>query len=167
VAGARAARTALASRPGLIAQSTRERALQAEANARQGLGTLSQISTLLLLAAALAVASALSAAVWQRRARLASLKIQGYDPGQLWRGLLMESAAMLGLGSTVGASIGIYGHALASRWLSLTTGFPTPFAVGTAQVFLTLGLVTAIALAVIALPGVAASRVSPRLSLQE
>jgi putative ABC transport system permease protein len=167
VAGARAVRAVLASRPGLTAQSSGERALQAQASARQGLRTLDEISTLLLIAAGLAVASALSATVWQRRARLASLKIQGYDPAQLWRGLLLESAAMLWVGSTAGALIGVYGHALASRWLTLTTSFPAPFAVGAPQVFLTLGLITAIALAVIALPGVAAARVSPRLSLQE
>jgi putative ABC transport system permease protein len=166
-AGALAVRAALAGHPGLTAQSAHERDLLAQAKARQGLGQLSHISTMLLIAAALAVASALSAAVWQRRMRLASLKIQGYDPGQLWRGLLVESAAMLGLGSFVGALVGVYGHALASRWLASSTGFPTPFAVGTAQVFLTLGLVTVIAMAVIAVPGVAAARVSPRLSLQE
>lgn len=166
-AGAYIVAEALRSRPGLSAESVGQSIATAERSARQGLSTLSQISTLLLLAAALAVASALSAAVWQRRARLASLKIQGYDPGQLWRGLLVESAAMLGLGSLVGALVGVYGHALASRWLSSSTGFPTPFAVGTTQVFLTFGLVTAIAMAVIALPGLAAARVSPRLSLQE
>jgi putative ABC transport system permease protein len=167
VAGAHAVNTLLGGHPGLIARSRGERAAEARAAARQGLRTLGQISMLLLIAAGLAVASALSAAVWQRRARLASLKIQGYDPAQLWRGLLLESAAMLGVGSTVGALIGIYGHALASRWLARTTSFPAPFAVGAPQVFLTLALITAITLAVIALPGIAAARVSPRLSLQE
>jgi ABC-type antimicrobial peptide transport system permease subunit len=122
---------------------------------------------LLLIAAALAVASALSATVWQRRTRLASLKIQGYHPGQLWRSLLLESGVMLGVGSTVGALVGVYGHALAGDWLTLATGFPAPFSIGAAQVFLTLALITAIALAVIVLPGLAAARVSPSVSLQE
>ncbi len=105
-------------------RSAAERAGEAEASARQGLHTLSQISTLLLIAAALAVAAALSATVWQRRARLASLKIQGYNPGQLWRGLLLESGVMLGVGSLAGAIVGIYGHALAGHWLTITTGLP-------------------------------------------
>jgi putative ABC transport system permease protein len=166
-AGARAVREELRSRPGLTANSSSESVQQAKASARQGLRTLGQISTLLLIAAGLAVASALSATLWQRRARLASLKIQGYDPAQLWRGLLIESAAVLWVGSTLGALIGVYGHALASRWLTLSTSFPAPFAVGVPQVFLTLGLITAIALAVVALPGIAAARVPPRLSLQE
>jgi putative ABC transport system permease protein len=167
IVGARALRAVLASHPGLVAHSAGERAAEARATARQGLRTLGQISTLLLIAAGLAVASALSATLWQRRARLASLKIQGYDPAQLWRGLLLESAAMLLVGCTTGATIGVFGHALASRWLSLTTSFPAPFAVGMPQVFLTLGLITSIALAVIVLPGMAAARVPPRLSMQE
>ena len=75
---------------------------QYAADSRQGLYALSEISTLLLIAAALAVASALSAAIWQRRARLASLKIQGYDTAQLWRALLLESAIVLGIGCAIG-----------------------------------------------------------------
>jgi ABC-type antimicrobial peptide transport system permease subunit len=122
---------------------------------------------MLLVAAALAVAAALSTTVWQRRARLASLKIQGYHPGQLWLGLLLESTAMLALGSLVGAAVGVYGHALASHWLATTAGFPAPFSVGVSQLVLTLALICAIATTVISLPGLAAARVSPRMSLQE
>lgn len=167
VAGAHVVDATLDGHPGLIARSSAQRAAEARAAARQGLRTLGQISTLLLIAAGLAVASALSATLWQRRARLASLKIQGYDPAQLWRGLLLESAAMLWVGCAAGALMGVFGHALASRWLTLTTSFPAPFAVGMPQVFLTLGLILGIALAVIAIPGLAAARVSPRLSMQE
>ena len=166
-AGIRSVRAALGSGAGLSVRSAVERAGEAEASARQGLHTLSQISTLLLIAAALSVAAALSATIWQRRSRLASLKIQGYHPAQLWRGLLLESAVTIGVGSTVGALVGVYGHALAGHWLTLATGFPAPFSVGIAQVFLTLGLLIAIALVVIALPGLAAARVRPGVSLQE
>jgi putative ABC transport system permease protein len=165
--GVRSVRATLGSRPGLSVLSASQRAGEAEASARQGLHTLGQISTLLLVAAALAVAAALSATVWQRRARLASLKIQGYHSSQLWGGLLLESGVMLGVGSVAGAIVGVYGHALASHWLTITTGFPAPFSVGVPQVFLTLALITAIALAVIALPGMMAARVPARLSLQE
>ncbi len=166
-AGIRSVRAALGSYPGLSVRSAGARAAEAEASARQGLHTLQQISTLLLIAAALAVAAALSATVWQRRSRLASLKIQGYHPNQLWRGLLLESGVMLGVGSTIGALVGVYGHALASRWLTITTGFPAPFSIGIVQVFLTFGLLIMIALAVIALPGFAAARVRPGVSLQD
>jgi putative ABC transport system permease protein len=166
-AGMRSVRDALGARAGLSVRGASQRAKEAEASARQGLRTLAQISTLLLIAAALAVAAALSATVWQRRTRLASLKIQGYQETQLWRGLLLESGVMLGVGSIVGAIVGVYGHALAGHWLTIATGFPAPFSVGAAQVLLTLALIMAIALVVIALPGLAAARVSPRVSLQE
>jgi ABC-type antimicrobial peptide transport system permease subunit len=74
---------------------------------------------------------------------------------------------MLGVGSFIGALVGVYGHALAGHWLTITTGFPAPFSIGAAHVFLTLGLIMAIALAVIALPGLIAARVPARMSLQE
>lgn len=166
-AGAAAVHAALGSLPGLWVRTASARAGEAEASARQGLHTLGQISTLLIVSAALAVAAALSASVWQRRVRLASLKIQGYSPSQLWGGLLLESATMLGVGSLLGAIVGIFGHVLASRWLTSATGFPAPFAFAATQVLLTFGLITAITLAVMALPGLVASRVPARASLQE
>jgi putative ABC transport system permease protein len=166
-AGRRAVIAALGHRPGLSVQTSGERDRQSDASARQGLETLAEISTLLLIAAGLAVASALSAAVWQRRARLASLKIQGYDSSQLWRALLLESAITVGVGCAIGGVVGVYGHALAGRWLTLTTGFPAPFAVAPTQVALTLTLITAVALAVIAIPGFAASRVPARAGFQD
>jgi putative ABC transport system permease protein len=166
-AGRRAVMAAVGDRPGLSVRTSGERDRQSEASARQGLETLAEISTLLLIAAGLAVASALSAAVWQRRARLASLKIQGYDSRQLWRALLLESAITVGVGCAIGGVIGIYGHALAGRWLTLTTGFPAPFAVAPTQVALTLTLITAVALVVIAIPGFAAARVPARAGFQD
>jgi putative ABC transport system permease protein len=167
IAGRHAVARALADRPGLGVQTLHEREGQYDENARQGLSALSEISSLLLIAAALAVAAALSASVWQRRARLASLKIQGYDTGQLWRALLLESMIVLGLGCMVGAVAGVYGHALASRWLRVETGFPAPFQTGLGGVLFTLALLAAISLAVIALPGLAAARAPARESLQE
>jgi putative ABC transport system permease protein len=166
-AGRLAVAHAIGDRPGLGIQTFGERQRQYASDSRQGLYALSEISSLLLIAAALAVASALSAAIWQRRARLASLKIQGYDTAQLWRALLLESTVVLGIGCALGAIAGVYGHALASRWLRIETGFPAPFAVGLGRVLLTLALLAAIALAVIALPGLAAARAPARASFQE
>src|ERR1035437_8280819 len=166
-AGRLVVQRALGQRPGLLVQSFGERQAQYAADSRQGLHALSEIATLLLIAAALAVASALSAAIWQRRASLASLKIQGYDTGQLWRAVLLESAIVLGVGAAVGAASGVYGHALASRWLRLTTGFPAPFSFGPGEVFLTLALLAIIALTVLSLPGLAAARAPARTSFQE
>jgi putative ABC transport system permease protein len=166
--GRRAVAGALASSyPGLQVKTAGERVAQSNASAREGLHTLGEISTLLLIAAALAVASALSATVWQRRIRLAALKMQGYDTWQLWRAVVLESAITIGVGAVVGAVLGVCGHALASRFLERTTGFPAPFSLGPAHVLLTLGLIAAIALVVIAIPGMLAARVSPRAILQD
>ena len=166
-AGRRAIRLALGSRPGLSVQTRAQREAEFTASASQALRTLGEISTLLLVAAALAVAFALSAAIWQRRGRLASLKTQGFNSWQLWRSLLLESAIVLGVGCVDGAILGIYGHVLAGRWLKLTTGFPAPFALGEVELLLTIALVAGIALSVIALPGLSAARVSPEVSFQE
>lgn len=166
--GRRAVRTAVGPRPGLWVQTRAQREAQFDGSARQALRTLGQISTLLLVAAALAIAFALSASIWERRARLASLKTQGFSSSQLWRSLLLESVVVLGVGCADGAILGVYGHVLAGRWLKLTTGFPAPFSLGEVGLLLTIALVGGIALIVLVLPaGVSAARVSPEVSFQE
>ncbi len=152
---------------GLRVQTQAERRAQYAALSRQGLTSLSQISALLLAAAAIAIASALGATIWQRRPRLAALKIQGFDNVQLWRALLIEGAVVLGIGCSLGAAMGLYGHALADRFLAATTGFPAPFTLAGSSLLLTLALVVGIALMIYAFPGWAAAKVSPRASFQE
>ena len=166
-AGKRAVQAALGHRPGLVVETLHEREAIYKESARQGIKSLSQIAVLLLISTSLAIASALSAAIWQRRARLASLKSQGFDSRQLWRSLLLESVILMGIGCLDGAILGVYGHALASRWLEVSVGFPAPFSLGIGVVFLTLAGITGVALAVIALPGLGAARVLPRTSFQE
>jgi putative ABC transport system permease protein len=163
----RAVQAALGANSGLLTQTYRERAAQTDEDARQGLQSLGQIALLLLFAGALAVAASLSAVIWQRRTRLAAMKSQGFDHWQLWRSLILESAIVLGIGCLMGASLGVYGHALADRWLRLTTGFPAPFAAGWPQVFLTFALLGGTALAVVALPGLSAARAPARTGFQE
>jgi putative ABC transport system permease protein len=166
-AGERAVDAVLGGYRGLAAQTYQAREGQYASNSREALQSLGEISTLLLIAAALAVASALSATIWQRRALLASLKIQGYDRRQLWRALLLESMIVLGFGCMIGAVLGVYGHVLAGRWLRLTTGFSAPFSLDVPRVLLDIGVVAGIGLIVVALPGFLAARVSSRLALQE
>lgn len=157
----------LRSRRGLVARTSSQRVIHNEYVLHRQLESLTVISTLLLIAAAVAVALALSAAIWQRRVRLASLKIQGYDHTQLWRALILESATVLTVGCVVGAVFGVYAHVWASRWLRIVSGFAAPFSLQGVDVLLTLALVIAVAVAVVALPGVAAARVSPRVSFEE
>jgi putative ABC transport system permease protein len=158
---------ALGSGSGLQARTAVQRTAETEASARQGLRSLAQIAMLLLVAGALAIAASLSAVIWQRRARLAAMKTQGFDHLQLWRSLILESAIVLVIGCIDGAVLGVYGHALADRWLRATTGFPAPFAAGGPQVFLTLVIVLGIALAVMALPGFTAAQAPPQAGFQE
>ena len=166
-AGRREVQAALRGYPGLQAQSAAEAGAEADSTLRQGLSTLAQISTLLLIIGALAIAASLSAAIWQRRVRLASMRIWGYDRLQLWRSVLLESAILLAIGCAVGACFGLYGHAFATRYLRVSAGFPATFSVGALQIVFTLLLVAGISLAVVALPGIGAAQVSPTAGFQE
>ncbi len=156
--GRRAVAVALGPSSGLVVQTQAERIDDYRRAERQGLARLSQISLLLLLAAALAMACAMGAAVWERRRRFAAYKIQGFGVAQLWRTLLWETGFVIGLSCLVGVGFGTYGHFLAGRYLELTTGFPAPFAIGGGQLLLTLALVAGTASMVTALPGYAAAR---------
>jgi putative ABC transport system permease protein len=108
----------------------------------------------------------MSAAVWQQRRRLAVLRMQGFEVGQVWRVLLMQSALVLAVGAVLGAAFGLAGQVLATRWTGLTTGFPTIFSPALLLAGLTLAGVALIALVIASLPGYAASRVSPTVSFQ-
>jgi putative ABC transport system permease protein len=166
-AGVQAIRRALGAASGLRVQTSAERIAEVQTIGRQGLSVLGDISNLLLLISALALAAALSTTIYQRRARLASLKAQGFDRRQLWRGVLIESAIVLGIGCLDGATLGLYGHALADRYLRVSTSFPAPFSLEPLQVILTLVIVLGISLAVVAIPGYSAAGVPPELSFQE
>jgi putative ABC transport system permease protein len=133
----------------------------------QGLARLSEISTLLLVAAILALAAAMSAAVWQRRRRLAAYKVQGFKEHQLRRILLLETVVVLTLGCLLGVVAGVYAHLLGNRWLELHTGFPAPFTAQAGQAVTTLLLITVGAAVVVAITGYLASRVSARFSFGE
>lgn len=127
----------------------------------QGLARLQQISTLVLGASILAIVAAMSAAVWQRRTRLASLRAIGMNRRQVYRSLLSESTVVVALGGISGLLFGLYGQFFASHWLVTITGFQTQYVPA-----LGLGAVTilkAVALAAVAtmVPAVVAARISP------
>lgn len=166
-AGRRSVTRALGGRPGLRVETLAERERTFEASAREGLRSLGQISTLLLITAALAVAAVLSASIWQRRARLASLGAQGFDHMQLWRAVVLESGVAVAIGCAVGAVLGLYGHALASRWLALSTGFPAPFSLGLPDILLALGIVAGATVVLAGALGLRSARVSPSLAFQD
>lgn len=150
----------------LQVQTSTQRAATADALARQGLSRLTQISLLLIIAAALAMAAAMGAAIWQRRPSLASLRIQSFQPKQLRAVILWESTLVLGSGCTAGAIAGVYGHLLGDRYLKLATGFPISFSIHGLQAIEVLLLVLAAALLALGVPGYLASRTPPSLALE-
>jgi putative ABC transport system permease protein len=162
-AGQRAVQRALGPDSGLSVQTAAQREQTDRAAQHQGLERLSQIATLVLVAAVLAMAAAMGAMIWQRRGRLASMKVDGYDDGELWRALLWESALLLGAGCSIGAVFGLYGQLLLSHALATVTGFPMVFSVTTPIALASFSLVSAAAVAIVAIPGYFAARVRPAL----
>ncbi len=146
---------------GLVAETAAQRMQNNYATTRQSLSRLGQIGTLVLIAAVLAMAGAMSSMIWQRRPQLAYIKRQGYKRGVLWRALLCESTLLLGAGCSLGAAFGIYGQLLLSHALASVTGFPIVFSAGGVVAFWSFALVSAAAVAILALPGYLAVRVHP------
>jgi putative ABC transport system permease protein len=158
---------ALGARSGLEASTASARAAEIETLADAGLKRLGEIATLLSIAAILALASALASALWQRRVALAELRLTGVTPARLRRILLLESTLLLGAGCATGAIMGVYGQAVIDGYLRNVTGFPlSTLAAGLRPVEL-LVLVIALVLALVAVPGWLAARVSPTVALEE
>ncbi|HEV3319239.1 MAG TPA: FtsX-like permease family protein [Solirubrobacteraceae bacterium] len=149
----------------VVTSTGRERSFRA--TSRQGLARLTQISTLVLIAGILAMAAAMGAMIWQRRPQLADMKVDGFDRRVLWRALLIESGLLLGAGCSIGALFGVYGQLLLSHALASVTGFPVIFSIGALVALSSFLLVTAVAVAIVAVPGYIAARVRPGISLQD
>jgi putative ABC transport system permease protein len=162
----RSVRAALGPGTALKVQTGAQRAAAADAVARQGLSRMSQITLLLMIAAALAMAAAMGAGIWQRRSSLAALRIHSFSPRQLRGVLAFEALLVLGTGAVTGAAAGIYGHLLSDRFLRLSTGYPAPFAIAGLHTIQTILLIVIGAFAALTVPGYAASRVSPQAALQ-
>jgi putative ABC transport system permease protein len=152
---------------GLKVATAREREVHINALTNEGLNQLGQISTLLLIAAILAMAAALTSAIWQRRVSLATLRLSGVKPTRVRLILLVESSLMLGAGCVTGALAGIYGQVIIDGYLEHVTAFPVVNLGAGARPFEIFVLVIVVVLAIVAIPGWLASRVSPTLALNE
>lgn len=126
--------------------------------AEQGLVRLTQISALVIAAAVLSMAAAMTGVIWQRRPALQRLQLDGLTPGQLWRALLLEAGVLLGTGCLAGAVSGLLGQRLLTGALETITGFPTSYRPAGLTTLLIVAGVLAVALAVIAIPGRIATR---------
>ena len=80
----------------------------------------------------------------------------------MWRGLVLESAVLLGAACLLGAVFGLYGQVVLSHALATITGFPLVFSVGALVAAGSFALVTLIAVAMIAIPGYLAVRLACR-----
>jgi putative ABC transport system permease protein len=111
--------------------------------------------------------AAMGAMVWQRRPRLARLKLEGLGQGTLWRTILLESLLLLGVGCSTGAVFGLYGQQLADRTLAETVNFPIVYSASAPAVLGSLGMMIAAALAILALPSYLAARAPATLALPD
>jgi putative ABC transport system permease protein len=165
--GAREVEHALGAGSGLAVQSAQQHAGQQRALNRQALARLTQIATLIPIAAVLAMAAAMGAMIWQRRPRLAKLKLEGLARAELWRTILLESLLLLGAGCLTGAVFGLYGQQLADRALADVVNFPVVYSLTALTALRSLALVSATALVILAIPGYLAASVPAALALRD
>jgi putative ABC transport system permease protein len=163
----REAQAALGSGSGLSAQTAVQHEDRLRSITRQGLQRLSQISDLILVAAVLAMAAAMGAMIWQRRPRLAKLKLEGFPHSELWQTIVLESLLLLGVGCFSGALFGLFGQQLLDRALNIVINYPVVSSVGVIVALVSLALVTAAAVLMVAIPGWFAASVPAGLALQD
>ncbi len=155
-------REALRAEPGLAVETAGEREQRHYALAAQGLARLTQIRRLVLISAILAIVAAMASLLWQRRDRIAFNRSNGIPQRVLWRSLVCESAILLASGSLIGALFGLYAQLLGSHFLSTVTGFPIVFNIEGVAAITGFALVSAVAVAILAVPGYLAVRVRAR-----
>jgi putative ABC transport system permease protein len=160
-------RASLGSTSGLEVASAPVRRQKIDRLTSEGLSQLGLVSTLLLLAAILALAAALTSSIHQRRRALAGLRLAGAPPRRLRRVLLVEAMLVLAAGCFTGALAGVYGQFVIDAYLRHVTGFPVAGAGAALRPVEIFVLVLGAALALAALPGWRASNVPPALALAE
>lgn len=152
---------------GLTVQTAAQHVARQQALDRSALARLTQIATVIPIFAVIAMAAAMGAMVWQRRPRLAKLKLEGLARVELWQTILLESFLLLGVGCSLGALFGIYGQLLADRALARVIDFPVVYSVGPLAALASLLLVIAAGLAILTIPGYVAASVPAALALQD
>jgi putative ABC transport system permease protein len=131
----------------------------------EGLGQLRQVSTMLLVAAIVAMFAALVSSVWQRRAGLAGLRLFGAGTLSLQCILAIEALLMLGAGCLTGALAGVYGQVVIDAFLRHVTGFPLESPAASLRPLQIFAFVLVAAMLLGAIPGAIAARVRPALAI--
>ncbi|HEY2202559.1 MAG TPA: ABC transporter permease, partial [Solirubrobacteraceae bacterium] len=158
---------ALGPSSGLSVETSETHTARQDAVSREALARLSTVATLIPIVAVLAMAAAIGAMIWQRRPRLAKLRLEGFSRRTLLGTILLEGALLTGAGSVTGAIFGLYGQQLTDHALSSAINFPVHHTVTTVPVLVSLALVIVPTLAILAIPGRLATRVPPALALAD
>ena len=158
---------ALGPSSGLSAQSASAHANEQNTLSRQGLQRLTEIATLILVVAVLAMAAAIGTMVWQRRPRLAKLKLEGFSPAALWRTIVLESVLLVGVGAVAGGLLGLLGQQLLDAALRRVINFPVVSSIALVPALTGAAIVTAVAVAILAAPGRFAVRVPAAAAMEE
>jgi putative ABC transport system permease protein len=152
---------------GLSVQSASAHADEQNALSRQGLQRLSQIATLILVVAVMAMAAAIGTMVWQRRPRLAKLKLEGFSAITLWRTIVLESVLLVAVGAFAGGLLGLLGQQLLDQALSRVINFPVVSSIALLPALIGAALVTAGAVVILAVPGRLVVRVPAAVAMEE
>jgi putative ABC transport system permease protein len=143
---------ALGTHSGLAMQSAQAHAAQQRALSREALVRLSQIATLILVAAVLAMAAGDGRPAVAAPPTPGEAQAGGLSPHRaVAHDLAGESAAARGRLLT-GAIFGLYGQQLADRALVNVVNFPVVYSVTAVMALESLALVNAAALAILAIP---------------
>ncbi len=133
-------------------------------SASEGLSKLAWISTLLIVAAIVAMATALTSATWQQRTTLAGRRVEGVEPARLRRLLLIEAGIILGAGCFTGAIGGILGQVAIDSYLKNVSGFPIASIAAGPRPLEVFAIVMSTVLILAWIPRWLASRVPPALA---
>jgi putative ABC transport system permease protein len=125
--GKRIVQEALSDPAALSVKTSSQRRAEVSAVLGSTLSRLNDTTIVVLIAAVASVIALMTAAIWQRRDRLDSLKAIGMSSGQFVRLVFYESGSVLLVGCLIGAGAGLIGQYLIDGWLHTTTGASVHF----------------------------------------
>lgn len=161
--GLRLVRGSLGPGSALRVETAAERSLRQQASARSGLARLSQIATLTLIAAVLAMAAAIAGLLWQHRRVVSRHKLDGHRTRRMWGALFVEAGTLIVTGCLAGALFALPGQILCTRGIEVVMGFPVIQGLRLEVFAWSLLLVVTASLLVVAVPGYLVARVRPSL----
>jgi len=147
-AGVRRLQAAFGSASGLRVETSAQARTRIQDTTREGLSPLRRISTAVVIAAILAVVSAMLTTVAQRQRRLVALRAIGMSPGQTFAALIAEIGIVMALGGILGAVVGATAQALAVEVVKYLTSYPIVFRLEPGSI--SIAFATSVAVAILA-----------------